>query len=134
MRRRIVAPADRTLLGLVATIALCLGGASAQASDDVKGGQEATREIAIRAEQFSFTPNEIEVAEGETIRLVLEAVDVPHGIAIADLGVSVVARPGGEPAVVEFQAETPGRFRFTCAAFCGNGHDAMTGVLTIVPE
>ena len=133
MRRRIVAPADRTLLGLVATIALCLGGASAQASDDVKGGQEATREIAIRAEQFSFTPNEIEVAEGETIRLVLEAVDVQHGIAIADLGVSVVARPGGEPAVVEFQAETPGRFRFTCAVFCGNGHDGMTGVLTIVP-
>ena len=133
MRRRIVAPAAWTFLGLVAALTLCPGGASVRASDDVQEGQEARREITIRAEQFSFTPNEIEVVEGETIRLTLEAVDVPHGIAIADFDVTVVARPGGEPAVVEFQAETPGRFRFTCAVFCGNGHHGMTGVLTIVP-
>ena len=134
MRSRIVALVDGPFLALVAALTFCFAGdVGAGASNDVTKGQEATREIAVRAERFSFTPNEIEVAEGEMIRLILEAVDVPHGIAIADLGVTVVARPGDPPAVVEFRAETPGRFQFTCAVFCGNGHDRMAGVLTIVP-
>ena len=133
MRKRIVATEGRTFLGLVAILTLCLGSGFVQTSDDVEREQEPTREIAIRAEQFSFTPNEIEVIEGETIQLILEAIDVPHGIAVVDLGLKIVAYPGREPVVVEFRAETPGRFRFTCAVFCGNGHDAMTGVLTVVP-
>ncbi len=119
---------------MVAGLALCLAGsAGVQASDDAPPVQAPVREVAIRAEQFVFTPNDIEVTEGETVRLVVEAVDVPHGIAIPDLGISVVARPGGEPAVVEFQADTPGRFQFACAVFCGAGHGRMTGILTVVP-
>ena len=118
-------------LGLLAVWTLGLG-AHTQASDDVAAEQASAREIMIRAERFSFTPNEIEVTEGETIRITFEAVDVPHGIAIADLGIRAEAQPG-EPTVIEFQADTLGRFRFTCAVFCGNGHDRMTGILTVVP-
>jgi len=135
MRKQMVIPPDRILVRLAAALALCLGGsAGAQASNDATTEQTEVREIVIRAEQYSFTPSEIEVTQGETIRLTIEAVDVPHGIAIADLGVNVVARPGGEPAVVEFDADTPGRFQFTCAVFCGTGHDSMRGVLTVVPS
>ena len=93
MRKRIVATEGRTFLGLVAILTLCLGSGFVQTSDDVEREQEPTREIAIRAEQFSFTPNEIEVIEGETIQLILEAIDVPHGIAVVDLGLKIVAYP-----------------------------------------
>ena len=134
MSRRIPIPPHGALARLVAGLALCLAGAAGvQASDDAPAVQATVREVAIRAEQFVFTPNDIEVTEGETVRLAVEAVDVPHGIAIPDLGISVVARPGGEPAVVEFQADTPGRFQFACAVFCGAGHGRMTGILTVVP-
>ena len=113
---------------------LLVGDRTCAATDD--GGaaaQPSVREIAVRAERFTFTPNEIEVVEGETVRLTVEAVDVPHGFALADLGVTAVARPGQPPTVVEFVAGTPGRYRFACSVFCGNGHGDMTGVLTVVP-
>ena len=129
-----MAPTDRLALCLGAALAICLGGtAGAQTSSAVASEPATPHEFTLRAERFSFTPNDIEVTEGETVRLTVEAVDVPHGIVIADLGVSVVTQPGGEPAVVEFRADTPGRFQFTCAVFCGTGHDRMTGVLTVVP-
>ncbi len=65
------------------------------------------------------------------MRLTLRAVDVPHGIAIAALGVRAVARPDRDAVTVEFVADAPGRYRFTCAVFCGSGHSNMSGVLTV---
>ncbi len=114
-------------------VVLLMVPALAQASNDASERQAETHEIAIRAEQFSFTPNEIEVVAGTTVRLIIEAVNVAHGLAIPDLGLSAVARPGADPTVLEFLADTPGRFQFTCSVFCGSGHGEMLGVLTIVP-
>lgn len=91
------------------------------------------REILVRTLQFSFTPSDIEVVEGERVRLLIEAIDVPHGIAITGLGVRAVAKPGADPAVIEFVADTHDRYRFICAVFCGNGHNQMVGVLTVPP-
>ena len=82
MSRRTPMPPHGALARLVAGVALCLtGAAGVQASDDAPAVQATVREIAIRAEQFVFTPSEIEVTEGETIRLAVEAVDVvpPQG-------------------------------------------------------
>ena len=92
-----------------------------------------TREILVRALQFSFAPNDIEVVEGERVRLLIEAIDVPHGVVIAGFGVRAVAKPGTDPTVLEFLADTPGRYRFICAFFCGNGHNQILGVLTVLP-
>ena len=92
------------------TLVLLAMPAASQASDDVTGTQTEPRdihEIRVRGERYSFTPGEIEVVEGETVRLTLEAVDVPHGFAIADLGVRVVGRPDDEPTVVEFLPRRP---------------------------
>ncbi len=94
--------------------------------------QESVREINIRAQSFTFEPNDIEVVEGQRVRLFVEAVDVPHGIGIAGLGVEGVARPGTAPTVLEFVADKPGRYRFVCTVFCGVNHGAMLGELTVV--
>lgn len=99
----------------------------------VARSQDVPREIAIRVEQFMFTLKNIEVVEGERVRVLLEAVDVQHGFAIPDLGVRTVARPGADPTVIEFVAEMAGRYRFACVVFCGSGHGGMVGVLTVVP-
>lgn len=94
--------------------------------------QESVREINIRAQSFTFEPNDIEVVEGQRVRLFVEAVDVPHGIGIAGLGVEGVARPGIAPTVLEFVADKPGRYRFVCTVFCGVNHGEMLGELTVV--
>ena len=86
----------------------------------------------IRAPSFTFEPNDIEVVEGQRVRLFVEAVDVPHGIGIAGLGVEGVARPGIAPTVLEFVADKPGRYRFVCTVFCGVNHGEMLGELTVV--
>ena len=117
--------------GAVALMALWVLPATASPSDDPVAPEPRIRDITVIAERFHFTPAEIEVTQWDTVRLTLRAVDVPHGIAITELGVRVVARPDQDPVTVEFVADAPGRYRFTCAVFCGSGHGNMSGVLTV---
>ena len=112
-------------------LATCAG--TATASDDAEQLDGRIHEVTVVAERFQFTPSEIVVAQGETVRLTFRAVDVPHGIVIAALGVRAVARPDQEAVTVEFVADTPGRYRFACSVFCGSGHGEMRGVLTVTP-
>ncbi len=115
----------------LALIAFC--GPPLAASDSAESGDQVIREIALTAKRFQFTPSQIEVNEGETVRLTIRALDVTHGFGIPDLGVDEVVDPAGDPVTVEFIADRPGRYRFACTFFCGNGHGEMTGVLTVVP-
>ena len=94
--------------------------------------QESVRQITIRAQQFTFEPNDIEVVEGQRVRLSIEAIDVPHGIGIAGLGLEGVTRPGTAPTVLEFVADRPGHYRFVCTVFCGVNHGEMLGGLTVL--
>jgi cytochrome c oxidase subunit 2 len=111
----------------VATLAAALGPMEVVAQP----AADATRTIEITAEQFRFVPSQIEVLEGETVRLKIRSVDVTHGIAIPGLGIQQGLRPGQEVAVV-FVADAPGRYPFACSTFCGAGHTAMTGAVTVL--
>lgn len=92
---------------------------------------DANRTIEITAQQFRFVPSQIEVLEGETVRLRIRSVDVMHGLAIPALGISERLAPG-EDVVVEFVADTPGRYPFECSVFCGSGHGAMAGAVVVL--
>ena len=102
-------------------------------ADQSAGARDTLKTFEVTAERFRFWPSEIEVNQGDTVRLTIRAVDVPHGFAIADLGIDERVDPGGDPITVEFVADAPGRYQFTCSVFCGNGHADMRGVLTVVP-
>ena len=95
-----------------------------------EGGQQ-PRVIEITASQFEFTPSEIEVAVGESVRLLVRSSDVEHGFAIPTLGIGE-AIPPGEPVVIEFVPSEPGRHRMLCNNFCGAGHGRMNGTFTVV--
>ena len=92
---------------------------------------DASRTIEITAEQFRFVPSQIEVVEGETVRLRIRSVDVMHGIAIPGLGISE-RLPPGQDVVIEFEADTPGQYPFECSLFCGAGHAVMTGGVVVL--
>ena len=78
--------------------------------------------IEITAARFEFTPSEIEVSVGESVRLLIRSTDVEHGFGIPTLGIRVQIAPGGDPVAVDFVAVEPGRHRFACTVFCGAGH------------
>ncbi len=115
----------------LALVAFCT--AALAASDSAESGDQVVREIALTATRYRFTPSQIEVNKGDTVRLTIRAHDVTHGFGIPDLGVDVVVDPDVDPVTVEFVADTPGRYRFACTFVCGNGHGDMQGVLTVLP-
>jgi cytochrome c oxidase subunit II len=117
---------------VAAAAMLCLGAGLTvgRAGDRVEPG---VAELTMTAERYAFTPDRIEVTEGDTVRIVLTSVDVPHGLAIKRLRIEEVA-PKGESVTIEFVADTPGVYEFICAEYCGSGHRRMTGVLVVTPR
>ena len=90
----------------------------------------ATKQFDVVAKQFSFEPNKIEVNQGDVVILKIKSVDVDHGIAIPDFGVSKTLQSGKEE-TIQFTADKKGTFTFFCNVLCGSGHESMTGTLVV---
>jgi cytochrome c oxidase subunit II len=111
-------------------LAVLMGaGALARAQE----GAEASKTFELTATRFAFTPDRIEVRQGDHVIVRLRATDVEHGFAIKELGVSTIVPASGEVVSVEFVAGKPGTFEFACSSYCGEGHRDMTGVLVVQP-
>ncbi|MEK6943510.1 MAG: cupredoxin domain-containing protein [Nanoarchaeota archaeon] len=93
-------------------------------------GEAEVKEFRIAAKQFAFDPATIEVNKGDKVRLIVESVDVPHGIALPDYGIKERLDPG-QPKTIEFVADKEGIFTFYCSVACGAGHREMKGTLTV---
>jgi len=93
----------------------CVGNATAAQPD---------RTIEIHAHRFSFSPSEITVKKGETVRLKLFSDDVPHSLLIKDLGVNQTISKG-KPSEVILTPQQVGDFHGQCGRFCGSGHGNM---------
>jgi cytochrome c oxidase subunit II len=93
--------------------------------------QTAPRRIEVTAKRFDFAPAEITVKKGEPVVIVLQSVDVPHGLRFRDLGVDVkVAK--GKTGELAFTPTKTGDFVGTCSVFCGSGHGGMKLTLHVV--
>jgi cytochrome c oxidase subunit 2 len=101
----------------VAALSICCAG---MAVADQPG-----RTIEIHAHRFAFTPSEITVKKGETVKLELFSDDVPHSLQIKDLGIDQTVTKG-RPAEVTFTPEKAGDFHGQCGRFCGSGHGQMS--------
>jgi cytochrome c oxidase subunit 2 len=97
------------------------------------GDPTASRRIALSARKFDFDQSEIRIRKGEPVTLLIATSDFVHGFAIPDLNVRVDLVPGRTVAV-NLKPERAGRFVFLCDNFCGEGHDFMSGVLTVTDE
>jgi cytochrome c oxidase subunit 2 len=83
------------------------------------------RTIEIHAHRYSFTPSEITVKKGETVKLKLFSDDVTHSLLIKDLGINQIVTKG-QPAEVTITPEKAGDFHGQCGRFCGSGHGQMS--------
>ncbi len=87
--------------------------------------------VRIVAERFTFTPSRIEVSVGTTVEIHIRSEDTDHGFHIVGgRNVIIPKRRQGE-AVVVFEADEPGTYRFECSKLCGAGHNFMKGEIIV---
>jgi len=103
---------------------------TAQANVTTRQSAPAVKEFDVTAKRFEFSPAEITVNKGDTVRLRLTSTDVTHGFALGAYGINAQIKPG-ETTLVEFNAAEQGTFPFICNVYCGAGHPGMKGLLIV---
>jgi len=86
--------------------------------------QDEPRVIVITAKRFEFSPNQITLAKGETVKLQIKSEDVTHGLFVRPLGIDAEIAPG-RVTELTLTPETAGTYRAICDHFCGAGHGGM---------
>jgi len=89
------------------------------------------RVIEVIARRFAFEPAEIQATVGERLRLVVRSADGVHGLEIKKFKVKKEIPRGTTPVTIEFTAGEEGRFPILCSEYCGDDHDAVTGMLVV---
>lgn len=92
--------------------------------------------VQIVAERFTFTPSRIEVPVGTTVEIHIRSEDTNHGFHIVGGRHVIIPKRRLGEAVVVFEADEPGTYRFECSKLCGAGHNFMKGeiIVTVADE
>lgn len=102
----------------------------ASAAASASPAQAGARAIEIQAANWAFTPSDITVKKGEKVTLKLVGVSGNHGLGSRDLGLDVKVNEG-QTVTVDLPTDRAGTFSFRCNVLCGEGHQDMTGTITI---
>ncbi len=87
------------------------------------------RVIQITAKRFQFSPDQITLKKGETVKIRLVSEDVTHGFFLRPLKIDEEIDPG-QPTEITVTPDTAGTFTTICDHFCGANHGNMK--MTIV--
>ena len=87
--------------------------------------------VQMVAERFTFTPSRIEVPVGTTVEIHIRSEDTDHGFHIVGEGNTIIPKRRFGEAVVVFEADEPGEYRFECSKLCGAGHNFMQGEIIV---
>lgn len=87
--------------------------------------------IDMEAGAFYFTPKEIRVKKGQTVRINFAAKDMMHDFNIDELNVKSPIVQAGESTVIEFVASESGSFEYYCSV---GQHRANGQVGTLIVE
>ncbi len=87
-------------------------------------------EVEIKASNWKFEPELVEVNFGDKVELHMESIEGTHGIVLPQFKVSETLVPG-EDVHFEFIADKKGSFGFYCSVPCGAGHSGMNGLFVV---
>lgn len=117
------------LLALV-VLAACGGGGGGGGTSDNGGGTVADGEIEVVLQEYSFTPNNIEVPVGQPITFVLKNEgSLEHDMAFDDLDQVSDMVSAGDTATFEVTFEEAGTYPFYCTV-PGHREAGMEGTVT----
>lgn len=89
----------------------------------------------LTGDNFKFFKGEEEnptlrVRQGETVRVELRSIDMPHDFVVDELGVATEIFPAGQGGYVEFVADNVGTFEYYCSV--GSHRErGMKGIIII---
>ncbi|MET3120684.1 cytochrome c oxidase subunit 2 [Oxalobacteraceae bacterium GrIS 2.11] len=89
------------------------------------------RNIKIHLKKFQFSPNHITLKQGEKVVFELTSSDFTHGFSLPDFNVRSDVPPG-QVTLLALTPDKSGDFIFLCDNFCGDGHEEMHGLLTVL--
>ena len=115
MRRHLAVP-------VLTLILLAVGPASPTAADEVV--------VQLNAKKFVYTPHTVVLKRGVPVVLELTALDRVHGFNLPDFSMRADLVPG-QVARLRLTPDKTGTFVFFCDVFCGDGHETMSGTLTV---
>jgi len=109
----------------------------------VEGGKERVVrngnkvEIFMTAIRSHFTPDQVEVEEGDEVTIHLTSLetaeDQTHGFTIDMYNINVSLEPGKHENIT-FKADMPGTYPMYCTEFCSALHLEMTGYFLVKPK
>ena len=105
-----------------------LGGTIAFADLPSSDGEQV---IKINAHKFEFVPNGLILKKGVPVILEFTSSDVIMGFNAPDLKSRTIIVPSGTTRV-RIVPDMAGVFVFFCDIFCGDGHEDMSGTITVV--
>jgi cytochrome c oxidase subunit 2 len=89
------------------------------------------RVIQITAKRFQFSPDQITLKKGETVKIRLVSEDVTHGFFLRPLKIDEEVSPG-QPTEITLTPEKTGTFTTICDHFCGANHGNMKMTIDVV--
>jgi len=97
------------------------------------GNQPATVELLARApERGNWSPQAIEVEQGQKVTLVIRNVDaVTHGFYLPELDIATGEIKAGEVKEMTFTPQVTGEYGFYCSVWCSDHHMHMRGKLIV---
>jgi cytochrome c oxidase subunit II len=90
-------------------------------------------DVYMRAQIWSFAPNEIKVPAGSTVTFYITTPDVQHGFLIERTNVNLMVLPG-QVSKTTARFDEPGEYRFFCHEYCGIAHHTMFGKVIVEPR
>lgn len=79
-----------------------------------------------------FNPRQITVPAGSEVTFYVTSADVQHGFKLEGTNVNMMVIPG-QVSTLTRRFDTPGEYNWVCHEYCGTGHAAMYGTLTVTP-
>lgn len=89
-------------------------------------------QVIMIASTWAFNPKEISVPAGSEVTFKITSRDVTHGMMIEGTTVNIMILPG-QVSEVTHVFDRPGTYLFVCHEYCGVGHQAMSGQITVTP-
>jgi cytochrome c oxidase subunit 2 len=87
-------------------------------------------DVYMRAQIWSFAPNEIKIPVGSTVTFFVTGADLLHGLLIERTNVNVMVLPG-QVTKTTARFDEPGEYRFLCHEYCGLAHHTMFGKVIV---
>lgn len=121
---------QRRRLILCSGLGMAFGAISMYRLAMAQGQAEDVRVIEVLAREFEFVPSHIELERGTPVELVLTAAEVLMGFHAPELKLRAEIAPG-QLVRLRFVPLRAGRYEFHCDIFCGEGHEEMSGLITV---